>query len=548
MAAWESVLLSPGVAALLLVLFLLATFWILSSPGKSSPCLPPGPVPLPFIGNLHLIDLKRQDSSFMKLSEKYGPVFTVHFGLQKAVVLTGYEAVKESLLSKGDEFIDRPDIPIFVEIQHGNGIFFSERELWRSTRRFTLSNMRDLGMGTKQMEEKILEELHFLIEEIKSFQGKPFPLQLLSTAPTNITFSLLFGSRFDYADPTFQTLLKAIEEVMSLLGSFFLHVFNVYPFLGFLFKPHKMILRKIDETCIVLKNCIQSKRPNINENNLNSYIDALLFKQQEEKRSSTQNIFHDDNILASVLDLVMAGTETTATTLQWAILLMMKYPDIQRKVQEEIQGVLGSERLPTAEDRRRMPFANAVAHEVQRFASIVLQFPRRTAVDTHFRGYFIPKGTTVIPSLTSVMFDKTQWETPHQFNPGHFLDSAGNFVKRDAFLPFSTGCSVPGAARLALTVRGDFGLAKATEKCTAAREEEALLWPGTLGSFHGPRLLHLFITTTLGGEKQTASEHFFSHHQRQRKSWEGVLPATQSFLLPAETLGNLPFRCKSSLR
>uniref|UniRef100_A0A8D2Q8L8 Cytochrome P450 family 2 subfamily W member 1 n=1 Tax=Varanus komodoensis TaxID=61221 RepID=A0A8D2Q8L8_VARKO len=433
MAAWESVLLSPGVAALLLVLFLLATFWILSSPGKSSPCLPPGPVPLPFIGNLHLIDLKRQDSSFMKLSEKYGPVFTVHFGLQKAVVLTGYEAVKESLLSKGDEFIDRPDIPIFVEIQHGNGIFFSERELWRSTRRFTLSNMRDLGMGTKQMEEKILEELHFLIEEIKSFQGKPFPLQLLSTAPTNITFSLLFGSRFDYADPTFQTLLKAIEEVMSLLGSFFLHVFNVYPFLGFLFKPHKMILRKIDETCIVLKNCIQSKRPNINENNLNSYIDALLFKQQEE------NIFHDDNILASVLDLVMAGTETTATTLQWAILLMMKYPDIQRKVQEEIQGVLGSERLPTAEDRRRMPFANAVAHEVQRFASIVLQFPRRTAVDTHFRGYFIPKGTTVIPSLTSVMFDKTQWETPHQFNPGHFLDSAGNFVKRDAFLPFSTG-------------------------------------------------------------------------------------------------------------
>ncbi|KYO30680.1 hypothetical protein Y1Q_0008303 [Alligator mississippiensis] len=62
------------------------------------------------------------------------------------------------------------------------------------------------------------------------------------------------------------------------------------------------------------------------------------------------------------------------------------------------------------------------------------------SVNTNFKGYFIPKGTAVIPLLTSVLLDKTQWETPYQFNPNHFLDADGKFVKKDAFLPFSTGC------------------------------------------------------------------------------------------------------------
>ncbi|XP_062999317.1 cytochrome P450 2W1-like [Elgaria multicarinata webbii] len=451
MVPWESAILSPTVIVWLFAVLLLATFWCLSSPGK--PSLPPGPLALPFIGNLHLIDCTRQDVSFMKLSEKHGPVFTVHFGPQKTVVLTGYEAVKEALLSRGNEFIDRPLIPIFDRIQHGNGMFFSVGELWKTTRRYSLSSIRDLGMGTKRMEERILEELHFLSGKINSFKGESFPLREFSCAPTNITFAILFGDRFDYADPTFITFLNLVHDVMTLLGAPFLHLFNVYPFLGFLFKPHKMILKKIDEACAVLKKHIQTSKQSINENHLLNYIDVMLFKQQEEERIKAKNIFHDANVLASVLDLVMAGTETTATTLQWAILLMMKYPEIQRKVQEEIKRVLGAGRLPTFEDKKQMPFANAVVHEVQRFASVVPQLPRCTAVDTHFRGYFIPKGTTVIPSLTSVLYDKTQWETPNRFNPNHFLDAEGHFVKKDAFMPFSIGrrnCLGEGLAKMEL--------------------------------------------------------------------------------------------------
>uniref|UniRef100_A0A493T686 Cytochrome P450 family 2 subfamily W member 1 n=1 Tax=Anas platyrhynchos platyrhynchos TaxID=8840 RepID=A0A493T686_ANAPP len=332
------------------------------------------------------------------------------------------------------------------------GVFFSSQELWKKTRRFTLTALRDLGMGKRLGEERILEELQFLVGLIKSFKGGPFQLRCLNTAPSNITFAILFGRRFDYEDPTFVTLLRLVDEVMLLLGSPFLHLFNFYPFLGFLFKPHKIILKKIKEMCVILKKHIKESKENINGSNLTSYIDALVFKQEEKNKDSP---FYDENVLASALDLLLAGTETTSTTLKWAVLLMMKYPEIQKKVHAEIERVLGPDRLPTFEDRKKMPFTTAVIHEVQRFVTLLPHVPRCTSTDTHFKGYFIPKGTTVIPLLTSVLLDKTQWETPDEFNPNHFLDSEGNFVKQKAFLPFSTGrrnCIGEGLATVVLFI------------------------------------------------------------------------------------------------
>ncbi|KAM7091722.1 uncharacterized protein J5F26_011102 [Ciconia maguari] len=442
----------PALICLLCAALLLAVLYFSTGYKNSAFKFPPGPTPLPIIGNLHLVDLRRQDKSLMKLAEKYGPIFTLHFGFQKVVVLTGYEVVREALVNYTEEFVDRPSIPIFDQIQNGNGtremsgggregrhrLFFSIGELWRTTRRFTVSSMRNLGMGKKMIEGRIFEELHFLIEMIKSFKGEPFSLTSFNCAPINITFIMLFGDRFDYKDPTFVTLLRLIDEVMILLGSPYLSYFNFYPFLGFLFKTHKIMLGKIEDVRVILRQYMKASREDINENSVRSYIDALIFKQQEEKNKK-DSLFHDDNLIASILDLVMAGTETIATTLQWAILLMMKYPEIQKKVQEEIGRTVKAGSWATYEDRKNMPFTNAVLHEVQRFITLLPHVPRCTAVDTHFRGYFLPKGIIVIPSLTSVLLDKTQWETPHQFNPNHFLDAEGNFVKREAFLPFSTG-------------------------------------------------------------------------------------------------------------
>ncbi|KAK6484400.1 cytochrome P450 2J2-like, partial [Huso huso] len=106
----------------------------------------------------------------------------------------------------------------------------------------------------------------------------------------------------------------------------------------------------------------------------------------------------------------------------------------------EIDRVIGQARQPSMEDKPNMPYTEAVIHEVQRMGNIVpLNLPRINTKDTTLGRYFIPKGTQVFANLTLVLFDKNEWQTPDTFNPGHFLDAEGQFVRREAFMPFSAG-------------------------------------------------------------------------------------------------------------
>ncbi|XP_023262290.1 cytochrome P450 2J2-like, partial [Seriola lalandi dorsalis] len=159
-----------------------------------------------------------------------------------------------------------------------------------------------------------------------------------------------------------------------------------------------------------------------------------------QKKEDPQAGFNTETLLVCTLDLIEAGTETAATTLRWALLYMIHYPEIQKKVQEEIDRVIGQSRHPTMADRPNLPYTEAVIHEVQRMGNIVpLGFPKMASKDATLGGYFIPKGTAVVTILASVLFDKNEWATPDNFNPEHFLDSEGQFRRRNAFLPFSAG-------------------------------------------------------------------------------------------------------------
>uniref|UniRef100_A0A8C3SIU0 Uncharacterized protein n=1 Tax=Chelydra serpentina TaxID=8475 RepID=A0A8C3SIU0_CHESE len=114
--------------------------------------------------------------------------------------------------------------------------------------------------------------------------------------------------------------------------------------------------------------------------------------------------------------------------------------------------VLGPSILIGYEDRKKLPYTNAVIHEIQRYSSITaVGVPRECVKDTMLQGFPIEKGTIILPNLTSALLDPEQWETPRQFNPNHFLDQDGHFVNKEAFLPFSAGHRVCLGEQLART-------------------------------------------------------------------------------------------------
>nr|XP_045001928.1 vitamin D 25-hydroxylase isoform X3 [Jaculus jaculus] len=163
-------------------------------------------------------------------------------------------------------------------------------------------------------------------------------------------------------------------------------------------------------------------------------------KSFESKILEEVNFFLDAIETYKVGELIIAGTETTTNVLRWASLFMALYPNIQGQVQKEIDFTLGSGKKPSWDDKCRMPYTEAVLHEVLRFCNIVpLGIFHATSEDALVCGYSIPKGTTVITNLYSVHFDEKYWKDPDIFYPERFLDSSGCFSKKEALIPFSLG-------------------------------------------------------------------------------------------------------------
>uniref|UniRef100_A0A8C5M3Y2 Cytochrome P450 n=1 Tax=Leptobrachium leishanense TaxID=445787 RepID=A0A8C5M3Y2_9ANUR len=421
-------------------LFLLNTFF--GNKRNVYKNFPPGPRSLPLIGNLHNMLMRRQKPhlTFHEMAKEYGPVFSIQMGSKKIVVLCGYEAVKEALVNYADDFAERPVIPMMTEISKGHGLIFSQGDTWKVLRRFTLSSLRDFGMGKKTIENKIQEEGDALVEVFESYKGQPFENQMImNAAVANIIVSILLDTRFEYNSPTLLKLMKLVNDSVRLLSSPMALLFNAFPsILRRIPGSHQRVFENSYEMRNFFTETFVKRREELDMNDQRNLIDAFLVKQKEEK-PAPQMFFHNENLLDVVSTLFGAGMETTSTTLRWSIMLMMKYPEIQQKVQEEIDRVIGSAQ-PLVEHRKQMPYTDAVINETQRFGNIApTAIPHATTRDLTFRGYFLPKGTHVIPVLSSVLQDPTFFAKPLEFYPEHFLDSEGKFVKIDAFLPFSAG-------------------------------------------------------------------------------------------------------------
>ncbi|XP_062987944.1 cytochrome P450 2J5-like isoform X2 [Elgaria multicarinata webbii] len=439
-----------GIRALLIALLVALLILVFLRQLWSRRHYPPGPLFLPIIGGMWELGIKLHEDTFIKIVKKYGNICCVWLGHQPMICVSGLQAVKEALITH-KELSERPLTPFFKIFGREMGLLASNGHTWKQQRRFALVTLRKLGLGKKGMEHQIQEEAQQLVESFARAKGQPLDPSLpITNAVSNVICAVTFGHRFSLEDEKFQKMIEAIDVVLKFIGTISHVLYEMFPWImNHLPGPHKKTFSAHELVLSHAREEIEKHKEQHSFHEPRDYIDFYLL-QMEKSRNDPNSTYDEENLAQCIHDLLFTGTETTAASLKWALLLLTNHPDIQDKVYKEIEDVFGSSRSICYQDIKELPYTNAVIHEMQRSKYILLfGGARQCTKDVKLNGYLIPKGAYILPNLRSVLFDPELWKTPEEFNPNHFLDKDGNFVDREEFLVFSTGARVCLAEQLA---------------------------------------------------------------------------------------------------
>ncbi|KAH9513903.1 cytochrome P450 2 sub U member 1 [Bulinus truncatus] len=407
--------------------------------------LPPGPFPLPLFGNLLL--LARAGSNhlevFKSLKDKYGKIFTLNLGVAKFIVINDLKLMQEAFVKNGHIFSDRPHDNLYIlkitEDRVGRGLILSDTEVAKEIRKFSLSAMRDLGVGKRSLEEKITEEMNVVLEELDKLDGQPHQIKsLLAKATSNIISSIIFNSRFSYDDPKFTELLDHLDKATKV-NPLFLPV-NFFPFMRFLPSMKQKIenfVTTFKSTDDYIKTLTEKNEITYDSANIRDFVDLTIQMRQSNKGN---HHFNESNMRYVIVDLFIGGSDTTAASLSWAILYMAAFPDVQLKCQQEIDKLIGKSRSVTLNDKVNLPYTEATVLEVLRLKPVApLSPPHCPVKDAELHGYSIPKSSIIMANISLIHHDPVNWPEPDKFQPEHFLDKEGKVINRDKMVSFSVG-------------------------------------------------------------------------------------------------------------
>ncbi|KAM3829175.1 cytochrome P450 2J6-like isoform 2-T2 [Vipera latastei] len=421
---------------LIVLSLLFLCFWKNQRPAG----FPPGPWSLPLIGNLLQFSKGDPLKELDQLGKKYGPVFSLYLGRTPVVFTHGFSSAKEVLVMKGIEFAGRADIPIIDIITNKKGLLtLRYGEVWKEQKKFSGMLLRNFGMGKKSIEAKILEEATCLIQAFNENMRVPFdPYEFMDTAVVNIISTILFGKRFEYGNIFLRNLLHRIHHSSKMAVGPWGLLYNLVPLVRSLPLPHQTILATAKEVDVFIKKEVEEHRLTLTPGEPRDFADAYLEEMQKPERKVSS--FEEGQLEITLSDLFVAGTETTSGTLQWGLLYLVAFPEVQEECWKEIDTVVGNKAMLKFEDRKKLPYTNAVIHEIQRISNVApLGIPHASINDVQLLGYTIPKDTMVFVNIQSAHHDESQWKFPNEFNPSNFLNKEGDFVKPEAFLAFSAG-------------------------------------------------------------------------------------------------------------
>ena len=406
----------------------------------------PGPRGLPFIGYLPFMG-KYPHKTFIELAKKYGDVFQLRLGSRPVVVINGLESLRQAALKQQNDFAGRASFYFFRRGGRGLTIGAANGELWKRQREITFNAMHKFLAHKKTfIEQQVMEEAAELSEVFRSYEGQPFdPERDIGMAVANVTTRIVYGRRYSRNEREFCHFIEIARDFVSRApGTMVIDVLPKPPILSKIldrksFENLEEVLNLLEKIAL---NHVKEHKDSYNPENIRDLIDALLEAVSELDESDKALNMEKRLLNATSMELMGTGLEPHFSILHWMLLYLITYPEIQTKLQQELDEVVGREGPVCFEDRKRLPFTEACIQETLRHCPPnPLALPHATTVDTTLNGYFIPQNTTVFLNLYSVSRDERYWKEPEQFNPHRFLNTNGHIKEDllDKHYPFGIG-------------------------------------------------------------------------------------------------------------
>ncbi|XP_049527194.1 cytochrome P450 2C8-like [Dermacentor silvarum] len=409
---------------------------------------PPMPPVSTILGHEELYWRGFHSTKAVEWAKEYGPVYRLKLNFTDVVVLSDVRSIKA--FCKNSDGLYRPGCFI-VGRDYNKGLGTQNGQCWIANRRYCVSMLRDLGFAKTSMEERMMEDFHQLKARIDHTKGQPVDIRpLICSCVTNNILSFFYPKGLPGGDAALLKVTTILDKIRTTFGGVLIQfspsiIRNLLYCLPFTSNA-KMdkITKKMDN---LIRDQLDNYKPSTTDNKGRGFIEGY-WKKIEEARQEPLPKFQERFLVGNVKAFLIAGTFTTTNTMHWNLLNFAAKPDIQTRVQQEIDEVVGSERLPRWEDRRRMPYTLACAWELHRWKPAPpLGLPREANENIVIDGFLIPKGTVVLFNLWAAHYDADLWPEPHRFDPSRFLDKDGLFVhtKLNNVIVFSVGKrSCPG--------------------------------------------------------------------------------------------------------
>ncbi|XP_001635335.2 steroid 17-alpha-hydroxylase/17,20 lyase [Nematostella vectensis] len=426
--------------------------------------MPPGPryTRLPVIGNFMNFDYREEDLRNMtkSLRRAYGGVFAVQAGSFRMVFVTTPKAVKEVLVTRSADYAGRPPFYSFIDSSlGGKGLALGNYgPAWRLHRKLFTSSLRQYLSDIPLFESRVAEQARKLLKYFEDQQSQPFdPADKIRQSVADVICGITFGDKFNSTHPAFDSFFRGVvsdmddPELTAAIG--LLDLFSWAQYLPF--EAYKEMRKGNEKAYDVLRMLLdQGKKTYDDTQPARDLMTALLqerVKAEAENEEQKQVLLADDYLLNQLGDMFIAGYETTSTSLRWAITFLVNYPEYQEEIYQQLDQVIGPDRMPTLADRPQLAIIQATIMEVLRVGNVAdMALPHYTLKDTLLCGYRVPKDTVVLVDLMSVHMDPGCWDNPTQFNPHRHLTDKGELITSQGnFLPFSAGRRVCAGESLA---------------------------------------------------------------------------------------------------